>query len=138
MLDTLDIWDEKIALTGADIISDRIEYIKKLQIKATEIYRGISGEKEELSIKYLSNVQYESEEKENIASFEFILRILAECESVSEARRVIKSINITDTAFSSKYPPSPLHWIISDENDCITVEQTEKGLEIIENALEKE
>lgn len=73
------------------------------------------------------------EEKENIASFEFILRILAECESVSEARRVIKSINITDTAFSSKYPPSPLHWIISDENDCITVEQTEKGLEIYEN-----
>ncbi len=50
LLDTLDIWDEKIALAGADVISDRIEYIKKLQIKATEIYRGISGEKEELSI----------------------------------------------------------------------------------------
>lgn len=66
LLDTLDIWDEKIAFAGAEIISDRIDYIKKLQQKATEIYRGISGEKEELSIKYLSNVRYESEEKKSI------------------------------------------------------------------------
>jgi DNA replication and repair protein RecF len=71
LLDTLDIWDEKIALAGAEIIKDRIEYIKKLQIKATEIYSGISGEKEELSIKYLSNVQYESEDKESIAKIYF-------------------------------------------------------------------
>ena len=67
LLDTLDIWDEKISLAGADVISDRIEYIKKLQKKTTEIYRGISGEKEELSIKYLSNVRYESEDKQSIA-----------------------------------------------------------------------
>ncbi len=67
LLDTLDIWDEKIALAGADIIVDRIEYIKRLQNKATEIYRGISGEKEEFSIKYLSNVKYVSEDKNSIA-----------------------------------------------------------------------
>lgn len=71
LLDTLDIWDEKIALAGAEVIKDRIDYIKKLQIKATEIYSGISGEKEELSIKYLSNVPYDSEEKENIARIYF-------------------------------------------------------------------
>ncbi len=71
LLDTLDIWDEKIAFSGAEIIKDRIEYIKKLQNEATEIYRGISGEKEELSIKYLSNVPYEGEEKESIARIYF-------------------------------------------------------------------
>ena len=71
LLDTLDIWDEKIALAGAEIICDRIDYIKKLQNKATEIYRGISGEKEELQIKYLSNVRYESEEKQDIAKIYF-------------------------------------------------------------------
>ena len=71
LLDTLDIWDEKIALAGADVIKDRIDYIKMLQVKATEIYRGISGEKEELSIKYLSNVKYESEDKESIAKIYF-------------------------------------------------------------------
>lgn len=71
LLDTLDIWDEKIALAGAEVIVDRINYIKMLQIKATEIYSGISGEKEELGIKYLSNVRYESEEKQDIARIYF-------------------------------------------------------------------
>lgn len=71
LLDTLDIWDEKIALAGADVIVDRINYIKKLQVKASEIYNGISGEKEELTIKYLSNVRYESEEKQDIARIYF-------------------------------------------------------------------
>ena len=71
LLDTLDIWDEKIALAGADVIVDRINYIKKLQVKASEIYNGISGEKEELTIKYLSNVRYESEDKQDIARIYF-------------------------------------------------------------------
>ncbi len=71
LLDTLDIWDEKIAIAGSEVIYDRIEYIKKLQKKSTEIYNGISGEKEELSIKYLSNVRYESEQKEDIAKIYF-------------------------------------------------------------------
>lgn len=71
LLDTLDIWDEKIAFAGAEVISERIEYIKKLQNKATDIYKGISGEKEELGIKYLSNVRYESEDKQDIARIYF-------------------------------------------------------------------
>ncbi len=71
LLDTLDIWDEKIAFAGAEVIVDRINYIKMLQEKATEIYSGISGEKEELKIKYLSNVRYESEEKQDIARIYF-------------------------------------------------------------------
>ncbi len=71
LLDTLDIWDEKIAAAGAEVIVDRINYIKMLQKKAAEIYLGISGEKEELEIKYLSNVRYESEEKQDIARIYF-------------------------------------------------------------------
>jgi DNA replication and repair protein RecF len=71
LLDTLDVWDEKIALSGAEIIYDRINYIKKLKGKATEIYNGISGEREELDIKYLSNIRYESEDKNDIARIYF-------------------------------------------------------------------
>lgn len=71
LLDTLDIWDEKIASAGAEVIVDRINYIKMLQKKAAEIYLGISGEKEELEIKYLSNIRYESEEKQDIARIYF-------------------------------------------------------------------
>lgn len=71
LLDTLDIWDEKIALEGAEVIVERINYIKMLQNKASLIYGGISGETEELKIKYLSNVPYESEEKQDIAEIYF-------------------------------------------------------------------
>lgn len=76
LLDTLDIWDEKIALAGADIIVDRINYIKMLKTKATDIYSGISGEKERLNIKYLSNVRYESENRQDIANtyYESLIR----------------------------------------------------------------
>ena len=68
LLDTLDIWDEKVAMSGAEIICQRIDYIKMLKVKATEIYGGISGLKEELNIKYLSNVPYESEDKNDISA----------------------------------------------------------------------
>lgn len=71
LLETFDVWDEKIALAGAEVICDRIDYIKSLQVKATEIYGGISGEKEQLGIKYLSNVRYESENKQDIANIYF-------------------------------------------------------------------
>lgn len=71
LLDTLDIWDEKIAFAGADVIVERIKYIKLLQEKATEIYSGISGEKETLAVKYLSNVHYKSEERNDIAQTYF-------------------------------------------------------------------
>lgn len=71
LLDTLDIWDEKIALAGADVIVDRINYIKMLQLKASEIYNGISGEKEDLTIKYMSNVRYQCEDKQDIARIYF-------------------------------------------------------------------
>ena len=44
------LWDEKM------IVPERTKLaIKMLQEKATEIYSGISGEKEELKIKYLSS-----------------------------------------------------------------------------------
>lgn len=67
LLDTFDIWDEKIAEAGAVVIKSRIDYIKMLEEISKDIYRGISGEKEELQIKYASNIRYESEDIEHIA-----------------------------------------------------------------------
>nr|WP_253896447.1 linear amide C-N hydrolase [Streptococcus gallolyticus] len=52
--------------------------------------------------------------KTNVASFEFILWILSQCESVSEVRQQCENLNLTDDAFSSDYPVLPLHWMISD------------------------
>ncbi|MBQ3193987.1 MAG: choloylglycine hydrolase [Oscillospiraceae bacterium] len=73
--------------------------------------------------------------KDNIASFEFIPWILSQCADVTEAERLLESINLTDTAFSSSLPPSSLHWIIADQKRCITVEAMEDALHIHQNPV---
>ena len=40
--------------------------------------------------------------KDNIASFEFIPWILAQCSNTDEAQQLLKNLNITDTAFSKE------------------------------------
>lgn len=66
LLDTFDIWDEKIAEAGANVIKSRIDYVKMLEEISKDIYSGISGEREELKITYASNIRYDSESIENI------------------------------------------------------------------------
>lgn len=69
----------------------------------------------------------------NIASFELIPRILARCASIGDVREELSCACITDTPFSNALPPTPLHWIISARDGCVTVEQTEAGLKIYDN-----
>lgn len=73
--------------------------------------------------------------KENIAQFEFIPYILGKCANINEAKSLLASINLTDTPFSEKLPTAQLHWIIADENGCITVESTADGLHIYDNPV---
>ncbi len=72
---------------------------------------------------------------ENVASFEFIPWILTQCANVDEAEKILENLNITDEAFDNDMPPSALHWIIADTRGCITVEQTDKGLQIYKNPV---
>lgn len=48
---------------------------------------------------------------------------------------MLASINLTDTPFSEKLPTAQLHWIIADENGCITVESMADGLHIYDNPV---
>jgi choloylglycine hydrolase len=73
--------------------------------------------------------------KENIAQFEFLPWILAQCASVREVRGLLDHINITDTAFSEKYPPAQLHWMIADREESVTVEAVREGLRVYENPV---
>ena len=73
--------------------------------------------------------------RDNVASFEFIPYILACSKTVDDAERLLKNINITNEAFDNELKPSPLHWIISDRERSITVEQTKDGLKVYENPL---
>ena len=44
------------------------------------------------------------EGRENIATYEFILWILSQCRSVKEARVLCEKMNLTNQAFSEKFP----------------------------------
>ncbi len=73
--------------------------------------------------------------KDNIASFEFIPWVLTQCETIKEVRELLKNINITNVNFSDKLPASPLHWIIADKEESITVESVKDGLKVYDNPV---
>ena len=52
--DTLSIWDDSLAAVGAIVLRERFDYIKELRGPAGVFHRGISGDREELSIEYIS------------------------------------------------------------------------------------
>ena len=70
---------------------------------------------------------------EYVASYEFILWVLALNQSVSAVRERLKKIEISSTPFLESYKPTGLHFIIADRFCSITVEQTEAGLKVYDN-----
>jgi DNA replication and repair protein RecF len=53
----LEIWDEKLAETGYKIYLYRNEYINKIKEKIKTFHSSITGEKEEIKIKYICNCE---------------------------------------------------------------------------------
>ena len=88
-------------------------------------------------LNFVGNAKYNSrkEGKDNIATFEFIPWILAQCATVSEAKQLLQRVNLTDEPFSKELPPAQLHWIIADSSEAITVESTAEGLRIFPNPV---
>ena len=76
-----------------------------------------------------------TEGKDNIAPFEFIPWILAQCKNLVEARELLARINLCEEHFSQELPLSPLHWMIADKEGAITVEPLQDGLHIHENPV---
>ena len=73
--------------------------------------------------------------KENIAPFELIPWILGQCENITQVRQQLEKINLVRIDFSAQLPLSPLHWIIADRSEAITVECVEDGLKIYDNPV---
>ena len=73
--------------------------------------------------------------RDNVASFEFIPWILGRCACVSQAEELLGRIHLTDTPFSQTLPPTPLHWIIADRTECVTVESLADGIRVHENPV---
>lgn len=60
LMDIIFIYEDQIARYGSRIIAMRQKYIGYLEKKASEIYHGISGQKENLKIGYLTKVTGEN------------------------------------------------------------------------------
>ena len=73
--------------------------------------------------------------KTNVAPFEFIPYVLTHCNNVTEAEKLLHKINIADINFRPDLKASPLHWIISDKNESLTVESVKEGLKIYKNPV---
>ncbi|MCR2814538.1 choloylglycine hydrolase [Microbacterium jiangjiandongii] len=86
-------------------------------------------------LNFPGNADYKQEDpaKTNVGSFEFIPWVLAQFETVAEVRAALADVVVTDAAFSAEFPPSPLHWIISDRDGSITVESVKEGLKVYDN-----
>lgn len=73
------------------------------------------------------------ENKNNIAPFELIPYLLGLFTTVDEVKEAFKEINITNEQFNKNMPLSPLHFMISDNDKTIVVEQTKEGLFVYDN-----
>lgn len=73
--------------------------------------------------------------KDNITVSELIPFILCECETVKDAREKLRNANVINFQPNPQYPLAPLHWIISDKNESLTVEPTTDGLKIYDNPV---
>lgn len=88
-------------------------------------------------LNFVGNADYkdEKEDKDNIASFEFIPWILGQCATVKEARVLLDRINLTNISFSEELPSAQLHWIIADRDEAITVESVKEGIKVYDNPV---
>ncbi len=88
-------------------------------------------------LNFPTNADYKEErsDKDNIAPFEFIPWILSQCANIDDAKKLLSKINIVNINFSEQLPASPLHWIIADKENSITVECVKEGLKIYDNPV---
>ena len=77
----------------------------------------------------------EQSDKDNVTPFEFIPWILGQCCNVQQTKATLKRMNLVEISFSEGFPLSPLHWIIADREQSITVEPTAEGLMIYDNPI---
>lgn len=74
-----------------------------------------------------------AEGKENVAPFELIPYLLGKCENITDVKETLKYLNVVNCSFSEGLPVSPLHWLISDKEESLTLECTKDGMKVYDN-----
>lgn len=88
-------------------------------------------------LNFVGNADYKDNvpDKNNVAQFEFIPWILAQCATVKEAAALLEKTNLVNTPFNRDFSPAPLHWIIADREEAVTVESVKDGIRIYPNPV---
>ena len=81
---TLDSWDEQLVKYGSMLMRYRIDYLRRLNVKARELHRELSGGQEELVLFYQNNVL------ENPQEFSDLERIFREKLQVSRQEDIAR------------------------------------------------
>ena len=118
--------DKNYAILGmAHVVGDYPLYYDAVNEKGL----GMAG------LNFVGNAVYQevSEEKENVAQYEFIPWILRQCATVQEAKECLGRMNLVGTPFHESLPTAQLHWIIADAKKAITVECMADGLHVYDN-----
>jgi choloylglycine hydrolase len=88
-------------------------------------------------LNFVGNAGYAevTEGSKNVAQFEFIPWILAQCASTAEARETLCKMNLVGTPFNEFLPTAQLHWLIADEYEAITVECMDGVIRVFDNPV---
>lgn len=88
-------------------------------------------------LNFVGNADYKEEMvgRDNVAVFELINWILAQCATVREARTLLERMNLVGTVFNDKLPTAQLHWIIADREEAITMESVREGIRVYDNPV---
>ncbi len=108
-------------------------------IDGTPLYYDACNEKglAMAGLNFVGNAYYNECEsgKDNVASFELIPWLLGCCATVSEVKRKLELVNITNATFSDSLPNAELHWMIADRDRAIVVESEKDGLHVYDNDI---
>ena len=77
----------------------------------------------------------EDPHKDNVTPFELIPWLLGQCDTVAKAKVLLERLNLLKLNFSEDFPLSPLHWILTDREESITLEPMPDGLKIYDNPV---
>lgn len=66
MLNTLESWDEQLAMAGAELMRHRRAYVERLSVTAGQTHRHIADDRECLEIRYLPSVSQGDSVEENL------------------------------------------------------------------------
>ena len=87
-------------------------------------------------LNFPSNARYlppQQAHKRPVTPYELIWLILGNCENTAQARQLLAEVDVVDVPFREDLPNAPLHWMISDTRESLTVECTLDGMAVYDN-----